>query len=152
MPEPDEYKAYRETLVQAMRHELFGPARDDSEDRLNEKLDVSPLQLYGVGILFPRKLRQSVLEDIPEVSESDVKDERSSDEIEDDLDKVPEADDSGNRSASPTSPDAGIDDQPLNLANEFSPSALGITFRVQGSSRLTVDVSFGTYTSKASGK
>ena len=59
MPEPDEYKAYRETLVQSMRHELFGPARDDSEDRLNEKLDVSPLQLYGVGILFPRKLRQS---------------------------------------------------------------------------------------------
>ena len=103
MPEPDDYKAYRETLVQAMRRELFGPARDDSEDRLNEKLDVSPLQLYGAGILFPRKLRQSVLEDIPEVSESDVEGERSSDEIEDDLDEIPEADDSGNRTASPTS-------------------------------------------------
>ena len=148
MPEPHEYKAFRNMLVQSMRRELFGPARDDSEDERNEELDVSPLQIYGAGILFPRKLRQDVLEDIPEVSESNAEEERGSDEIEDDMDDIPEADDSGNRTASPTSSDAGIDDQPLNLANEFSPSALGITFRVQGSRLLTADISFGTYNSE----
>ena len=101
MKDPHEYKAFRNTLVQAMRRELFGPARDDSEDERNEELDVSPLQVYGAGILFPRKLRQNVLEDIPEVSESDAEEEPSSNEIEDDLDDIPKADGSGNRAASP---------------------------------------------------
>jgi hypothetical protein len=148
MPEPDEYKAYRNTLVQSMRRELFGPARDDTEDRLNEKLDVSPLQLYGTGILFPRKLRQNALEDTPENSEEDLQGELGSDEIEDDLDETPESFGKSNQTVSPTSPDSGIDDQPLNLANEYSPSALGITFRVHGSSQLRIDISFGTYTSE----
>ena len=147
MPELDEYRAFRGALVDALKRELFGPSRDDPEALRNEELDVSPLQIYGTGILFPRKLRQEYLEDSPESAGNELVGRDDAEDFDDDLDEVVKADDGGDRRTPAISADAGIEDQPLNLANEFSPSARGITFRVRGSLCLTVDVSVGTYSS-----
>lgn len=146
MPDPKEYRTTRDGLVRAMRRELFGPTIEDAAEGQKEALDISPLQVYGAGILFPRKLRQESLEDDdPENQDSS----ESSKSLEDEIDDTIEANDAGNRRASGNAPDAGIDEQPLNLANEFSPSAVGITFRVQSAKTLVAIISFATYTEKS---
>ena len=147
MLEPRDYRNFRGSLAEALRRELIGPGRGDSDDVRREQLDVSPLQLYGAGILFPRKLRQNLLEDVPESRSNETGKEDGASEIDDDLDDSPKSDDGGERKIWATAPDAGVDEQPLNLANEFSPSALGVTFKIGGSASLIADVSFGTYTS-----
>ncbi len=106
---------------------------------------MSPLQLYGAGILFPRKQIQECLEGGAEADEPDGLVSSDDDEIEDAPHEEFVVHDGRERSSAATAPDAGIEDQPLNLANEFSPSAVGITFRLTNAEFLNVDVSFGTY-------
>ena len=139
------FRKARQVLVDSLRRELIGPARDDPDDRRCEELDVSPLQVYGAGILFPRRQLQECLEGGAEEDDSEDFVPPGDDEIEDAEYEDLEVDDGGKRNPSITAPDSGFEDQPLNLANEFSPSAVGITFRVTGAKVLNVDVSFGTY-------
>ena len=140
-----EFKKARLKLVESLRRELIGPAKDDPDGRRFEELDVSPLQVYGAGILFPRKQLQECLEGGAEADDSEDFVPPEDDEIEDAEDVDLKVDDGGKRNPGVTAPDSQIEDQPLNLANEFSPSAVGITFRLTGSELLNVDVSFGTY-------
>ena len=58
----EDFKKARQKLVDSLRQELIGPAKDDLEGRRSEELDVSPLQVYGAGILFPRRQLQECLE------------------------------------------------------------------------------------------
>ena len=141
----EEFKKARLKLVGSLRRELIGPAKDDPDDRRCEALDVSPLQLYGAGILFPRKQLQECLEGGAEADDSQSFVPPGEDEVEDAEHEDLKVDDGGRRNPGLTAPDSVIEDQPLNLANEFSPSAVGITFRLTGSSLLNVGVSFGTY-------
>ena len=140
-----EFKKARLKLVESLRRELIGPVKGDPDGRRFEELDVSPLQVYGAGILFPRKQLQECLEGGAEADDSEDFVPPGDDEIEDAEDVDLKVDDGGKRNPGVTAPDSRIEDQPLNLANEFSPSAVGITFRLTGSELLNVDVSFGTY-------
>ena len=143
----EKYKKARLKLVDSLRRELIGPGKEDPDDSRREELDVSPLQLYGAGILFPRKQLQEFLEGGAETINSKNFVPTGEDELEDAEHDDLDVDDGGNRSPGSMAPDCGIEDQPLNLANEFSPSAIGITFRLTSAELLNVEVSFGTYES-----
>ena len=145
MPDPEEYRAFRDGIVDVLRHEIFGPGKDDPDETRHEELDVSPLQIYGTGILFPQRLQQDLLENGPPETATTSPPEPDSPAPDDETDESVQVDDAGNRRASDIAPDAAVEDQPLNLANEFSPSAVGITFRVRGTKQVFVEISFGTY-------
>ena len=116
----EDFKKARQELVDSLRRELIGPAKDDPADRKSEELDVSPLQIYGAGILFSRRQLQECLEGGAEHDDSDEFVPPGEDEIEDAEYKDQKVDDGGNRSPGVTAPDSRVEDQPLNLANEFS--------------------------------
>ena len=131
------HRDFRAFLVCNLRRELFGPQPEDGDEAQTEEISLSPIQKYSTGVLFPRK------------SSSDTS-------------EMPGDDDSGttNESTEPNEvtvesgrasrhglSDEGASDQrePLNLANEFNPSAVGISFRLRQPSSLVVRITFGTY-------
>lgn len=137
MPDIEDYRNVRSDLVARLYKELIGPSPAAPESEQEERLEASPLTLYGAGILFPQKAIQNVLEDSP--SENTV----------DDLDGTPDElqtieVDAGSVSST-AAPDRGREDPALNLANEFSPSAMGITFCVENVEALIVHVDAGRY-------
>ena len=133
--EHQDYKEFRSQLLRDLRRQLFGPTPNGDDEDLGETLNVSPLQLYGTGILFPQKLSQNLLEDSVERAQPAPSDG--------DLPNLPDLE-SGRRTATPD--DTTSDDrEPLNLANEFSPSASGISFRLKQPARLVFVISYGTY-------
>ena len=128
---------YRKNLVKKLTDELYGPEYTDDETRQCELLNVSPLQLYSTGVLFPQKSLNSQLEDDASRDVEEVSDENSS------LDDSPDVE---VKLGSKNTPDAtDLEEQPLNLANEFSPSAAGITVRASPNIQLMVDVTAGRY-------
>lgn len=132
-----EYEAFRASLVSGLERQLFGPT-GTAEEVLRETLTISPLQLYATGVLFPQKLVQELLED-----SSDTAGGEGEDIVDEELDPVPDVQIRASRSdeADSTSPER----EPLNLANEFSPSAAGLSFRIAEPHRLKFRVTYGTY-------
>jgi len=145
MAELEKYKKHRKHLVDSMSRELFGPDQNSPEDQQNEELEISPLLIYGAGILFPKKQPHERLEGHAEEADAEPENLLDDENSENDLDQVPEINDGGNVTSTSVATDAGIEEQPLNLANEFSPSALGITFKVQGTPQLETKISFARY-------
>ena len=132
-----EYDSYRRKMLKDMTDELYGPEHSDNDIRQRELLSVSPLQLYSTGVLFPQKSLNSQLEDDASTVLDEEPDENSS------YDDSPLVEvEQGTRD---TSDATVLEEQPLNLANEFSPSAAGITVRVSSVSHLIVNVSAGRY-------
>lgn len=132
-----EYSNYRNKLLKFMTDELFGPESTDDQLRQCELLEVSPLQLYSTGVLFPQKSVINQLEDDAAVDEDSVPNADSS------LDDSPlvEVKQGGKQTRDATS----LEEQPLNLANEFSPSAAGITVKVSLGCKILVDIRAGKY-------
>lgn len=48
------HEDFRNRVLKSLTDELLGPDPFDSEERRHEVLDVSPLQLYATGVLFPQ--------------------------------------------------------------------------------------------------
>src|SRR5688500_2794231 len=115
-----DHRSFRAKVVDDLRRELFGPSPADAPEHLSELIAISPLQKYSTGVLFPQRVAQNVLEDT-------VLDDGTTVDKQDDGD-VEE------RSELATFSRAVVEDatsdirEPLNLANEFSPSAIGISF------------------------
>lgn len=132
-----EYSNYRNKLLKFMTDELFGPESTDDQLRQCELLDVSPLQLYSTGVLFPQKSVINQLED------DAAKDEDSVPNADSSLDDSPlvEVKQGGKQTRDATS----LEEQPLNLANEFSPSAVGITVKASLGCKILVDIRAGKY-------
>ena len=132
-----EYSNYRNRLLKSMTDELFGPEFTDNQLRQCELLEVSPLQLYSTGVLFPQKSVINQLEDDAAEDEEKVLNADSS------LDDTPlvEVKQGGKQTSDATS----LEEQPLNLANEFSPSAAGITVKASLGFKILVDISAGKY-------
>lgn len=145
MSNKEEFKEFRGSLVDAMRRELIGPDLTDAVEIQTEELEVSPLQVYGAGILFPQKLPHENLEDVADENDLKSSSDTSGEHIEDELDELTEKSGGKSRKGSMAGEDAGFDEQPLNLANEYSPSAMGITFRVMGKQPIKAKVTFGKY-------
>ncbi|TGT46293.1 helicase-related protein [Mesorhizobium sp. M8A.F.Ca.ET.165.01.1.1] len=135
-----DHRAFRDAMVDDLRRQLFGPSKADSPDDMTELMFVSPLQLYATGVLFPQRTVQALLEDDQEAEVGEAAEDAGGALNEAQLRE-------GKRSKGRTS-DAGAgssEREPLNLANEFSPSACGISFRVAAPISLSAVVTFGTY-------
>jgi hypothetical protein len=132
---PNDFREMRNAMVEDLQTKLFGPLdpMDTSPILLN------PLQLYSTGVLFPQRILMAEM-DIGESDEAaplvdgDISDSNKS------AAGGAEADESGSPS------DAA---EPLNLANEFSPAAMGLTFKVKSGTDLTCRIRAATYRSEA---
>ncbi len=135
-----DYRSFRASLLQLLRRQVFGPSIGDSVGDLNELLTVSPIQLYATGVLFPQRFAQNLLEGGSEPTGGD-----QNDPVEGDLTQTNVKE--GKRASGGLSDagDGSEEREPLNLANEFSPSACGISLRLAGPVSLVVRVSYGTY-------
>ncbi len=134
-----DHVSFRQYLVDDLVRKLFGPTRNASLEVKRETLNIPPLQVYSTGVLFPQKLIQNKLEDTPEDEVNGASD--------DDEELEPGHTDLANSKKSNINEDAPGSNatEPLNLANEFSPAAAGISFRLKKPTTLMIDVSFGTY-------
>ena len=138
MKDKSAYETVRQSLFQSMRREIFGPTPDDPPADQNEVLGEPPIQLYGTGILFPQKVKQEYVEDTEDngTTESPRAENESPEELDSPIIKKQ------NRGKGREEPE---EEEPLNLANQYCPSALGVTFKVKGRPSLNVLVTFGTY-------
>jgi hypothetical protein len=133
-------RAFRDTLVASTIRQLFGPRPDDPADEQAELLTISPLQLYATGVLFPQKMVQEILEDSA--------DPATGDETET-LEALPEEAPVVEARAGRQEAESSDEREPLNLANEFSPAASGISFAVSEGVRLTVRAIWATYAAES---
>ena len=132
---PTSHSDIRTGMADDLETKLFGPL--DPENA--EVITIDPLNYYSTGILFPQKVLLVGLDEAEaetgeteqEVTEADLKDSGKQ------VDKWSSA-----ASASDVS-------EPLNLANEFSPSALGLTFRTHSGARIIFRISAATYHEEA---
>jgi hypothetical protein len=136
-----DHRSFRDYMARDLRRQLFGPAPEDGDEDNNEVLTVSPLQLYATGVLFPQKTVQALLEDSVQADAGDASLDAGGDLQDLEIKQ-------GRRSGGGASDDGAstAEREPLNLANEFSPSACGISCRVIQPAKLIVDVTFGMYT------
>lgn len=132
------HRNFRDFLVSSLRRELFGPSPEDGSEALNEEISLSPLQKYSAGVLFPRKTS---------VDPSELPDESEAGSTTDSAELNEVTVESGRTGRRGSRSDEGASDQqePLNLANEFNPSAVGISFKLLRACPIVVRISFGTY-------
>lgn len=132
-----DHEQFRTRVLKSLTDELLGPEPEDNDSRQRELLDVSPLQLYATGVLFPQNSHAEQREDdgTTEVSDDPGEDSSEADKPEIEVDQ-------GERD---TPESTEIEEQPLNLANEFNPSAAGITVRVPARVILTVEIHAARY-------
>ena len=132
------HESFRDALAKRLVRQLFGPLPTDPEPDRVETLTISPLQLYATGVLFPQRVLQEKLEDSPA--------DEASDEVE--LNSAPDPAQLNGGLGGGGSADAGEtapEREPLNLANEFSPSAAGISFCLAAPARLRFSATFALY-------
>ncbi|WP_375428432.1 helicase-related protein [uncultured Sphingomonas sp.] len=132
------HETFRDALVDRLVRQLFGPLPTDEEAERTETLTVSPLQLYATGILFPQRVVQETLED--------SRAEEAVDGVE--LDAPREVIDLNGGAGGEGRSEAGDavpEREPLNLANEFSPSAAGLSFCLAAPATLRFTATFGLY-------
>ncbi|MEX2410729.1 MAG: helicase-related protein [Candidatus Paceibacterota bacterium] len=113
----------REELVKAIKEEIVGPTKnpkykDDSTDEelLLRYVHGTPKSRYGAGMLYPKATEN--------IGESDT--EENSEEVD------PAENDSKKKSTTATGKAKGEDldyEEPVGLANQFLPSAMGFTVR-----------------------
>lgn len=115
-------KDIRQELLDSLKKETVGPLNnryylDDTtgEEILLSGVHGSPKSLYGGGMLFPQKCNISEIEDEELVNETDV------DEIESVLEQ--------SRKKHNTELGDNEENEPVGMANQFHPSAMGFTVR-----------------------
>ena len=138
MTDMSAYRDFRDAMVAKLERQVFGPRRDASDTDRGERIDIAPLQLYATGVLFPQKALQNAIEDDDGVIDAGEGGATQ------DLETI-DLPDHGERRGKGGESAADGEREPLNLANEFSPSALGISFRVAAPTDIRVVVSFGVY-------
>lgn len=146
-------ETFRDELIEALERELVGPGLPPHDYEANadqpyiERLEESPTQRYSAGVLFPQQ--QVIIEnDDPGDSASDateaaaVVDEEPTDPLEGEPTSEPKRDGSSGDSLT----DAY--DQTVRLANEFYPSAIGLSCLCDDDAgELTIRVSAARYES-----
>ncbi|WP_299775551.1 helicase-related protein [uncultured Tateyamaria sp.] len=134
---PKDFSEMRTEMVDDLETKLFGPLdpMDTNPIRLN------PLQLYATGVLFPQRVFIAEMDvagsdgdDFAPLVDGDISDTSAMATGGSETDKT-------DRPSDVT--------EPLNLANEFSPAAMGLTFRVPIGTELTCRIRTATYRSEA---
>ena len=133
--------ATRDFILDFLRRELVGPAplppdvQGNGEEILRPQ--DPPRQRYGAGILFPRRSQVPSHEE----TATDEEDKTDADSPEDAGILANSIDDDSSE-GSDSEPET---EQEVNLANQFLPSAMGLSALVDIPDRLQVDVSAATY-------
>lgn len=133
--------ATRDFILDFLRRELVGPAPLPTDVQANGEEILRPQdpprQRYGAGILFPRRAQVPSHEETA-ADEEDKTDADSPDDAEI-LENSIDDDSSGGSDSGPET------DQEVNLANQFLPSALGLSALVEIPDRLQIEVSAAIY-------
>ena len=138
-----------EFVVDFLRKELVGPAPGYPAIQLNGeeilRAQDPPRHRYGAGILFPSRIQLENLEATVE-DEENLEDSDALNEIPWTGQDIKNSDYTGEEvSRTEVQPETDSD---VTLANEFLPSAMGLSALIEMPERLTVDVSAGIYTRK----
>lgn len=121
---------FRDNIIESLRRELVGPLwTDESTEDTNEILQESPILRYSAGVLFPNN--QVIIEG----NDADNLDTNNLEEIEDNNEKdgeeipisISEKSDLLPQERQ-TEPLSTAYDETVRLANEFYPSAIGLSF------------------------
>lgn len=133
----------RNQIVHFLQEELIGPASSLSLASYEEGFDIPfrerPRSRYGAGILFPQRAQ---VEDQNELTTDDI--DTTEDKKALDMEETPRSD--SDRSSMPDLTDQTPEnDYEVTLANEFLPSAMGITALVDISNDLNMKVSGAWY-------
>lgn len=125
-------ESFRREMIDALRRELVGPDLPPHGAELNEGeswaevLQESPIQRYSAGVLFPQNQPGNEVENADES-------EASTNEANDDAGEMPD-DITSEQENAPTDAKGASDnladvyDETIRMANEFLPSAIGLTF------------------------
>ena len=118
----------RNFMINQIKEELVGPS--ENEEILTRD---GPRQRYGAGILFPVRLPPSL------ENQDETPNEITEDHIDENI--------TGVGKLKPVSEDDGSDliDSEINLANEFMPSAMGLTVLLENNSNLKILYDYATY-------
>lgn len=125
----------RDELLDSLRRELVGPGSDEEVLLAHE----APRVRYGAGILFPRQLRTETQEDASGKSSQADEEGVAVDAVED------QSATSDASNASSLGDSADVTDAEIARANDYLPSAMGLTFIADLSEGLKIDASFGQY-------
>jgi len=135
----------REFIVDFLRKELVGPSPGHPAVQINGEEILRPQdpprQRYGAGILFP--MRAQIISQDETAEGEDVTGDAQSPE----RDEIVASQDGSEADSFEVSPGEipPETDRDVTLANEFLPSAMGLTALVEVPERLLVDVSVGIY-------
>ncbi len=119
----------RNEIVEALKREIVGPSsnvnyldKETGEEILLARVHGAPKSRYGAGMLYPQ---QSINHEIDDTNNEGLNtlDDLVSEEM-DGLSSMPE----GNRSKE-MNENGQIDEEPVGLANQYLPSAMGFTVR-----------------------
>ncbi|WP_434797383.1 helicase-related protein [Terrisporobacter vanillatitrophus] len=135
----------REKILDEVKRELLGPGSEDICKNIEEEIITdNPIQRYSVGILYPQK---------------NIVDEAKGDDFDKDtLDEEVIEDDNKNTTINNTIDSEVIKayednedndlDQEISMANQYLPSAMGMTFFVKDKdniNKLKLNISYATY-------
>ena len=133
--------ATRDFILDFLRRELVGPAPLPPDVQVNGEEILRPQdpprQRYGAGILFPRRAQVPSHEE----TATDEEDKTYADSPDDAgiLESSIDDDSSGGSDSGPET------DQEVNLANQFLPSAMGLSALVEIPNRLQIEISAAIY-------
>lgn len=120
-------KDIRNEFIDALHKELIGPSPnpeyldpDTNEELLLARIHGSPQARYGAAMLFPKEVpAEQQPDNVP--SGSNINRVEDNDEV--------DPPGQNRRSESLTEMESGSDEEPVGLANQFKPSAMGFTVR-----------------------
>lgn len=123
------FKEARELIYDSVKKELLGPGSEDiGKDIEHELITDDPIARYSTGILFPQQCKNGQDDD----SSIDKNGTRVYEElIEEKNDKTIKQ--NTNNDNNPVGSIEDEIDEKISMANEFSPSSMGITFFAKGS-------------------
>lgn len=121
---------FRDRIIESLRRELVGPLWiSQNEEDINEVLQESPILRYSAGVLFPNS--QVIIEgdDTDNLDKDNLGEAENNDEIGDKEISI-EVDEKSELLAEKRQTEAlsTAYDETVRLANEFYPSAIGISF------------------------
>lgn len=141
-------EAVREHIIKFIKEELIGPASSLTLHGYEEGFDIpfreKPRSRYGAGILFPQKAQMKSQEEVSP-DETDVS--GNAQDTNGDTVYKPDSDRPGMADLTDQTPE---NDYEITLANEFLPSAMGLTALVDVSEDLQMNVSGSLYKKNSS--
>lgn len=137
-------EAVRSHIIHFMKEELIGPASSLTLHGYQEGFDIpfreKPRSRYGAGILFPQKAHVTVQEEVTPDDESE-----NSTEQQNSAGETVFQSDSNRPGQADLTDQTPENDYEITLANEYLPSAMGITALVDVSDDLQMDISGARY-------